>query len=362
MRATNRPVSPLGVSAQSRWRFGLRQAAIVLVATLIAMGVRNLLTPWLGTGLPFITAFPAVAIVAFFSGITTGAMTALACALWLLAPWTPPVLASDFGWEEFAAFVPAAFLVAFFSGQGRDEAAAATAAAAETASAQLTVRSLRLSMLMAVILPTLLFMVAAGIFYGQAFDDARLRVDREARIAQEHASKIMENNESMTRAVLDFVATMEPEEVSAREPELHAKLVTLASSLQQVQSMALLDSGGTLLASNRLVPVPKVDASDREYFRWHQAGRPGIFISEALVSRTTGEPFFDVSHRWDRNGKFAGVVSISLYPAYFSEFYRGMARDAPGLMVMMTRSDGAVLARWPALPPERRNSIATVHC
>ena len=353
MRATKRPVSPLGVLAQGRWRFGLRQAAIVLVATLIAMGVRNLLTPWLGPGLPFITAFPAVAIVAFFSGITTGAITALACALWLLAPWTSPVLASDFGWEEFAAFIPAAFLVAFFSGQGRDEAAAATAAAAETASAQLTVRSLRLSMLMAVILPTLLFIVAAGIFYGQAFDDARLRVDREARIAQEHASKIMENNESMTRAVLDFVAKMEPEELSAREPELHAKLVTLASSLQQVQSMALLDSDGKLLASNRVFPVPKIHASDREYFRWHQAGRPGLFISEALVSRTTGEPFFDVSHRWDHNGKFAGVVSISLYPAYFSEFYRGMAHDAPGLMVMMTRSDGAVIARWPELPLDK---------
>ena len=353
MRETKRPVSPLGVLAQGRWRFGLRQASIVLVATLIAMGVRNLLTPWLGPGLPFITAFPAVAIVAFFSGITTGAITALACALWLLAPWTSPVLASDFGWEEFAAFIPAAFLVAFFSGQGRDEAAAATAAAAETASAQLTVRSLRLSMLMAVILPTLLFIVAAGIFYGQAFDDARLRVDREARIAQEHASKIMENNESMTRAVLDFIAKMEPEEASAREPELHAKLVSLASSLQQVQSMALLDSGGNLVASNRVFPVPKIDASDREYFRWHQEGRPGIFISEALVSRTTGEPFFDVSHRWDHNGKFAGVVSISLYPAYFSEFYRGMARDAPGLMVMMTRSDGAVIARWPELSHDK---------
>ncbi len=102
------------------------------------------------SGLPFITAFPAVAIVAFFSGITTGAITALACVLWLFAPWVPPVLVSDFGWEEVAAFLPAAFLVAFFSGQGRDEAAAATAAAAETASVQLTVRSLRVSMLMAV--------------------------------------------------------------------------------------------------------------------------------------------------------------------------------------------------------------------
>ena len=352
-RLTTWLARPFGVLAQGRWRFGLRQAAIVIVATIIAMGVRNLLTEWVGSGLPFITAFPAVAIVAFFSGITTGAMTALACVLWLFAPWVPPALTTDLGWEEVAAFLPAAFLVAFFSGQGRDEAAAASTAAAETASAQLTVRSLRVSMLMAVILPTLLFTVAAAIFYGQAFDDARLRVDREARIAQEHASKIMENNESMTRGLLDFLAPMAPAEVAAREQELHLKLVALASSLQQVQSMWLLDSAGIAVASNRFFPVPKIDASDREYFRWHQAGNPGIYISDALVSRATGETFFDVSQRWEYQGKFAGVVSISLYPAYFAEFYRGMARDAPGLMVMMTRSDGAMIARWPELPPNK---------
>ncbi len=101
------------------------------------------------------------------------------------------------------------------------------------------------------------------------------------------------------------------------ERELHVKLMTLASGLQQVQSMWLLDSGGKALASNRFFPVPKIDASDREYFRWHQAGRPGVYISEALVSRTTGETFFDVSQRWEHNGKFAGVVSVSLYPALF---------------------------------------------
>ena len=85
-------------------------------------------------------------------------------------------------------------------------------------------------MFMAVALPTMLFIVAAWIFYVQAFDDARLRVDREARIAQEHASKIMENNASMKRAVLDFVARMAPEEVFAHERELHAKLVALGSA------------------------------------------------------------------------------------------------------------------------------------
>ena len=343
----------LGVSTQGRWRFGLRQALIVFVATVVAMGVRNLMTPWLGTDLPFVTAFPAVAIVAFFSGITTGAITGLVCALWVLTPWLPPHPSPGFAWQEVASFIPAAFLVAFFSGQGRDEAAAAANAAADTASAQLTVRSLRLSMLMAIVLPTLLFMVAAWISYGRAFDDARLRVDREARIAQEHASKVMENNESMTGAVLDFLAPMAPEQVPAHERELHAKLVALGSSLEQVQSMWVLDSAGKGVSSNRFFPVPDVNASDREYFRWHQTGRPGIYISEALVSRTTAEAFFDVSRRWDHNGRFAGVVSVSLYPAYFSDFYRGMALDAPGLMVMITRNDGALIARWPALSTDK---------
>ena len=113
MRLIKGLAGPLGVLVQGRWRFGLRQALIVCVATIVAMGVRNLLTPWLGTELPLVTAFPAVAIVAFFSGITTGAVTGVACALWMFTPWVPPNPSADFGWEEIAAFVPAAFLVAF---------------------------------------------------------------------------------------------------------------------------------------------------------------------------------------------------------------------------------------------------------
>ncbi|HVG05900.1 MAG TPA: hypothetical protein VM937_13260, partial [Burkholderiaceae bacterium] len=342
----------LGAVSQGRWRFGARHALVVFVASVIAMGVRNLLTPWLGPDLPFVTAFPAVAIVAFFSGITAGGITALACALWTLTPWLPPYPGPGFGWQEIATFIPAAFVVAFFSGQGRDEAAAAVTAAAEAQSTELTVRSLRLSMLMAFVLPTLLFAVTAWISYGRSFDDARLRVDREARIAQEHASKIMENNESMAGAVVDFLAPLAPEEVPARERELHGKLVALSSSLEQVQSMWVLDAAGKAVASRRFFPVPKIDAADREYFRWHQTGRPGIYISEPRVSRTTNERFFDVSRRWDHGGNFAGVVSISLYPAYFAEFYRGMALDTPGLTVMMARSDGAVIARWPAISGE----------
>ncbi len=135
MRYDQRPGSPAGRACAGPLALWSAASGDRLVATIIAMGVRNFLTPWLGTGLPFITAFPAVAIVAFFSGITTGAMTAIACVLWLFAPWSASALVSDSGGKRSLHFFRPTFLVAFFSGQGRDEAAAATAAAAETASA-----------------------------------------------------------------------------------------------------------------------------------------------------------------------------------------------------------------------------------
>ena len=237
-----------------------------------------------------------------------------------------------------------------FSGQGRDEAAAATAAA-DSASARLTVRALRLSMFMAVALPTMLFIVAAWIFYVQAFDDARLRVDREARIAQEHASKIMENNASMKRAVLDFVARMAPKKYSRMSASCTPNSWRWARAWNSCSRY-----GFWILpvrASRRTAFFLYRESTRRIASFSLASGKPPrrVYISEPLISRTTGEAFFDVSRRWDHDGKFAGVVTVSLYPTYFTEFYRGMALDSPGLMVMMVRSDGAVIARWPIVEP-----------
>ncbi|MEP6607664.1 MAG: ATP-binding protein [Burkholderiaceae bacterium] len=349
---------PIGVLAEGRWRFGARQALVALIATVIARGGRDALMPWLGTDLPFITAFPVIAIVAFFSGITTAAVTAVACAVWLFASWWPLHPIYTFSWNAVVVFIPSAFLVAFFSGQGRDEAATAVDAAIDSASTRLTVNVLRLSMLIAFALPTLLFIVAGGIFYVQAFDEARLRVDREVRIAQEHASKIFENNESIIHAVLDYLALIALDQVDERERALNLKLMQLASDLKQVQSVWVISRTGEAVASNRFFPVPKIQAADRDYFRWHQAHQSGTYISEPLVSRSTGETFFDVSRRWDDHGRFAGVVSVSLYPAYFSEFYRETALDESGLLVMMLRDDATMIASWP-LVTDGRTRLST---
>ena len=92
--------------------------------------------------------------------------------------------------------------------------------------------------------------------------------------------------------------------------------------------------------------------SDREYFRWAQAN-PGDqwFVSRPLVSRGTGEMFVDFSRRRSLpDGGFAGVLSVSLYPSYFADFYRELSRREPGLAVALVRADGVVIARWPDPP------------
>ncbi len=338
-------LDPVGVLTGQRWHFGLRHFWIVAVATVAAMGSRIVLTPWLGADIPFVTTFAAVAIVAFFAGITAGAVTAVACAFWVVAAWWPPYTSPDLGWQQVSVFIPAAFLVAFFSGQGRDEPENATG----ENSANVTVRSLRFSMFAAAALPTLMFIAAAAVGYAQAFDEARLRVDREVRIAEEHAARVVQANEAITHAVLDLLSSYSPEELVVRERELHLKLAELATRLTQVQSIVVYGPDAKALVSSLFFPVPQISVPDREYFRQHQAGYRDIYISEPLESRFTGDFFFNVSRRWEREGQFAGVVSASLYPSYFSDFYKGLAQDEPGLMVMLARSDGSVIARWPPL-------------
>jgi two-component sensor histidine kinase len=65
-----------------------------------------------------------------------------------------------------------------------------------------------------------------------------------------------------------------------------------------------------------------------------------------VMGRVTREYNFNVSKRLeDAQGRFIGVISVSLYPAYFRDFYRSIGPEADA--VMLVREDGAILARHP---------------
>jgi signal transduction histidine kinase/ActR/RegA family two-component response regulator len=212
-----------------------------------------------------------------------------------------------------------------------------------------TLARLRAVIVLAILLPTLAFAAVATYLYTQEFRDARLRLDRGARIAQEHALKLFETNEMLLQRMLDLIGTMPDADVLAHGEEVHERLRRMAADLPQVQGLFIHGADSRSLGNSRVHPPPRqIDYSDREWYHAHRAGNAAVFVTEAIVSRATGEPAFDISRRrvFD-DGTFAGSVHVSLRPRYLTDFYQELAATSPGLRTFLMRTDGPVLARWP---------------
>lgn len=155
----------------------------------------------------------------------------------------------------------------------------------------------------------LALLVAAGVsLYNQAINEADLRVERSARIGEEQALKVFQTNIALLNRVLDALGDDADEPLLAREAPLHQQLRRMSADLMQLQGIFVIGASGRMLATDRVLPAPHgIDFSDRPFFVHHRQGGAQPFISQVLTSRTTGEPFFDMSvRRSTRSAGFAG--------------------------------------------------------
>jgi signal transduction histidine kinase len=215
-----------------------------------------------------------------------------------------------------------------------------------------TLAWLRLVLALAVVLPALMFVVAAGYLRHQALAQAQTRLDSSVRIASEHVLKVLETNVVLLNRVADALGSESDLQLSARQLSLHTQLQRMANGLPQLQGVFVVGADARLIVTNRAYPAPRqLDLSDRAWFIHHRSGGPQPYFSDLLTSRTTGEPFFDMSLRRTRtDGSFAGTLSASMTPAYFGRVYGEMAGQDRQLNIALLRTDGAVLARWPEMP------------
>jgi signal transduction histidine kinase/CheY-like chemotaxis protein len=325
------------------------------------MAGRLLVQPWLGNDVPFVFAFPAVAAVAFFVGLWPALLATGACAAWVLVPQLPPSAGASAPLYPALLFLPSAAAVALLSHWAATALPSAPSPLSAAGPPPAVLRWLRAAITVAVLLPALFLAATAWTSYNDAVTNAQMRLDRAARIAREHAARVIETNEGITRHIRDLIGDSDDAALRARERDLHEKLRDLTAGLPQIHSAWIWDRSGRPVASNLSYPVPKwLDVSDREYFQWHRDGRGGWFVTGTLVSRMLGDRFFDVTHaRRDPAGKFAGLISVSLRPDYFTDFYAELAVAEPGLVLTLVRADGALIARYPnaitagqRLPPE----------
>jgi len=347
--------------------------SIAVVVALVAMAARGLLNPWFGNALPFVFAFPAVALVAWVAGVAPALAAALICAAWVLAPWVDPSLDPESTWLPMAAFLPSALLVAFLishlAHRLRVTSQPAHASMGALAESELsseesgsTLQWLRATMWLGALVPLVVFVGVAWYLHGQAVTQAKLALDRTVRVAEEHARKVFETDIALLNRTLDLLGDEPEPNLLAREPEIHQALKNMTSDLPQLQGIFVTGPSGHMVATNRMMPAPHhIDSSDREAFTHHRDNGPQPLVSELLTSRATGEPFFDISiRRGLRDGSFGGSISTSMNPGYFQGFYRQLTGGEEALSVALVHADGAELAAWPRTTASAQGRAAAI--
>jgi hypothetical protein len=183
-----------------------------------------------------------------------------------------------------------------------------------------------------------------------------LRVDAAAErlhdtVASHFAGSLRAS--SMTLGLLGRLETAYAE----RHRRLSDKLATEALEMKELRTLLLLDAAGRVVGDSRPgAPATGIDVSDREYFAAHlRTSESPLYIGEPVRSRIDGEWSLPVSRALrDAEGRLRGVVVASYSVAGIARTL-GRAADDRALAVLLTRSDGTILARW----PERDETLGT---
>lgn len=215
---------------------------------------------------------------------------------------------------------------------------------------------LRVLLALCVVIPGLIFALFAAYRWQAAHDEATAHVERTLAVAYEHALKVLDNNETLLGRVLELAGTEDDAALLRDQAAIHQQLAAMAGDRMQIQSVWVWGPDGRPLAGNRFLPLPRdLNVSDRQFFAYHQQKKGGLYFTEPLVGKATRDPFFDMSiGRYRRDGSFAGLVSVGMFPEYFQRFHEDLISGEAGAVLTLFRADGIIYSRAPdqgSVPP-----------
>jgi two-component system NtrC family sensor kinase len=212
-------------------------------------------------------------------------------------------------------------------------------------------RLLKTMLAASIVIPVALFSYASWINYQDAIAHADEQLTASLNILSEHASKVFQSIDLAVTSVDAIAGDLPDEQIKARQEALHYQLTKLEKALATVDAIFIADRNGRALASSAIFPLPPdTSVADRDYFQAQAERNAGTYVGAVLQSRATKERFFGVSRRRPADdGQFTGIIMISVVPKVFTEFYKQLAGDTSASF-SLARSDGAILARYPAPP------------
>jgi signal transduction histidine kinase len=202
----------------------------------------------------------------------------------------------------------------------------------------------------AIAIPVALFSIVAWTSWQNLQQSVEERLVRSLDIQQQEASRAFELIDLAMSTAGDLVTGGTPEAIAADSSRLHAAFEKLANAIAVVQSIWVYGPDGRALVSSWVDPPPPQNFSDRDFFQAHVERDVGTFYGQVYPSALNAEPFFTVSRRLTHEGKFAGVLEISVLPSSFFKFYASLA-STRSLQLALAREDGLIFVRYPAPGP-----------
>lgn len=222
-------------------------------------------------------------------------------------------------------------------------------------------RPSRLVVLLGVV-AILTFLGFAGIalwrLHSQALVDAERELANLGRTLSELTARAFQGIDQVARAEQEWLSAersrpADPDEIPAR---LHRSVL----GVPQISGVFVVNSEGQVVySSSRL--SPDLYVGDRSFFLAHRdAPAAGVYISEPGETHMPGDWTLWLSRRLEEaDGKFSGVVAVSVWLRYFEELYHSIGLGT-GATMALYRNDGTLLASYPVNAAARGRTFSHV--
>jgi len=219
-------------------------------------------------------------------------------------------------------------------------------------------RLLTLMLVGCVVLPLALFGWLAWTTWASEQRSADERLWRALDVLHEHTLKVFQTAELLLLGVDALTGDMSDAQISADAPRLHLLLSRMTAQLGERESIWIVDRNGhPLVTSLAQAPPPGMSLTDRDFFVAQAARDSGTYVGAmAMPKLPGGRPFFALARRRSSDEAFAGIVVVTVDPAYLESFYADLG-DL-GNYFALIRQDGGFLARFPP-PPNDEVARAT---
>ncbi|WP_430649702.1 EAL domain-containing protein [Bradyrhizobium retamae] len=193
----------------------------------------------------------------------------------------------------------------------------------------------------------------AGEFRERALVNSERELQNTVLLLTRHFDQQFEDSDTLaddviSRLQISGIGSEEEFRQRVASAEAHEILRSKAGVLSYLGDISIFDSNGDMINWSRPLPAPKLNISERAYFKSFKFdSRSPSILAESVRSYLMGNLNSVIAHRLKgEDGIFLGVMTRRINPANYEKFFASVALGT-GAAISMFHADGTLLARYP---------------